>query len=336
MNKQEIIAAIQRNPLFHLATIEGDKPHVRAMMLYSANEHELVFHSSIGGRLTTELDTCGNVEMNFADNSTQIRISGCAQRINNRQLKDEICRSKGREFLRRQRETMGEEAFMQAFAVYSVRGGVATVTSENSNYQALPPVILRPDRNILVIDNYDSFTYNLVHYVRQLAKGCGRIDVFRNDEISVAQVDKYDKILLSPGPGVPSQAGIMEDVIAKYAPTKSILGVCLGCQAIAEVFGGSIRNMQKVYHGVARTALIADDEEYLFRGMPRSFLAGRYHSWVVNEDVPPCLSITARDEEGLVMGIRHKNYDVHGVQFHPESVLTDGGIQIVRNWLEHE
>lgn len=336
MNKQEIIAAIQRNPLFYLATIDGNRPHVRAMMLYSASEKELIFHSSIGGRLTDELDACGNVEMNFADASTQIRISGNAQRLASRELKDEICRSEGRKYLQRQREAMGEEAFMQAFAVYSVRGGVATVTGEATNYMAQEPIILRPDRNILVIDNYDSFTYNLVHYVRQLAKGCGRIDVYRNDEISVQDVDQYDKILLSPGPGVPSQAGIMEEVIAKYGPTKSILGVCLGCQAIAEVFGGSIRNIQKVYHGVARTALIADDDEYLFRGMPRSFLAGRYHSWVVNEDVPQCLAITARDEEGLVMGVRHKTYDVHGVQFHPESVLTEGGIQIVRNWLEHE
>lgn len=188
---------------------------------------------------------------------------------------------------------------------------------------------------ILVLDNYDSFTYNLVHYVEEIIND--KVDVFRNDEISVADVAKYDKILLSPGPGIPDEAGILKEVIKTYAPSKSILGVCLGCQAIAEVFGGSIRNLNKVYHGVATPVTVINKDEYLFEGLPDKFKAGRYHSWVVNEeDLPDELLITSKEAEGQIMGLMHQTYDVHGVQFHPESVLTEHGKQIIRNWIENK
>ena len=186
---------------------------------------------------------------------------------------------------------------------------------------------------ILVLDNYDSFTYNLVHYVEEIVDQ--KVDVYRNDEISVADVDNYDKILLSPGPGIPDEAGILKEVIKTYAPTKSILGVCLGCQAIAEVFGGSIRNLNKVYHGIATPVKVINPDEYLFNGLPDTFKAGRYHSWVVNEeDLPADLLITSKESEGQIMGLMHKDYDLHGVQFHPESVLTEYGKEMIRNWLE--
>ncbi|WP_430814559.1 anthranilate synthase component II [Carboxylicivirga sp. RSCT41] len=186
---------------------------------------------------------------------------------------------------------------------------------------------------ILVLDNYDSFTYNLVHYIEEIIDQ--KVDVFRNDEISVADVDKYDKILLSPGPGIPDEAGILKEVIKTYAPSKSILGVCLGCQAIAEVFGGSIRNLNKVYHGVATPVTITNNAEYIFKGLPETFSAGRYHSWVVNEeDLPAELLITSKEAEGQIMGLMHKDYDLHGVQFHPESVLTEYGKEMIRNWIE--
>ncbi len=188
---------------------------------------------------------------------------------------------------------------------------------------------------ILVLDNYDSFTYNLVHYVEEIIDD--KVDVFRNDEISVADVAKYDKILLSPGPGIPDEAGILKEVIKTYAPTKSILGVCLGCQAIAEVFGGSIRNLNKVYHGVATPVTVVNKEEYLFKGLPEKFKAGRYHSWVVNEeDLPDELQITSKEAEGQIMGLMHEKFDVRGVQFHPESVLTEHGKQMIRNWIEND
>ncbi|WP_430810691.1 MULTISPECIES: anthranilate synthase component II [unclassified Carboxylicivirga] len=188
---------------------------------------------------------------------------------------------------------------------------------------------------ILVLDNYDSFTYNLVHYVEEIMDE--KVDVYRNDAISLAEVAQYDKILLSPGPGVPDEAGVLKDLIATYADSKSILGVCLGCQAIAEVFGGSIRNLNKVYHGVATPVSIIRSDDYIFQGLPKSFQAGRYHSWVVNEDdLPDSLLVTAKEEEGQVMALMHKTYDVHGVQFHPESVLTAHGKQMIRNWLKHD
>lgn len=185
---------------------------------------------------------------------------------------------------------------------------------------------------ILVLDNYDSFTYNLVHYLKELS-GLN-VDVFRNDEISVDAVDAYDKILLSPGPGVPDSAGIMKELIARYGSKKSILGVCLGCQAISEVYGGSIYNLNKVFHGVCTPIKKLDNEEILFAGVPDVFDAGRYHSWVVKkEDLPETLKITSEDEEGEIMGIRHKTFDVRGVQFHPESILTPEGKKMIKNWL---
>lgn len=185
---------------------------------------------------------------------------------------------------------------------------------------------------ILVLDNYDSFTYNLVEYLRTL--GAKDIEVHRNREIDLKEVAKFDKILLSPGPGIPDEAGILKDVIKQYASTKSILGVCLGEQAIAEVFGGSIKNLDQVYHGVATSVFRTDDDKGVLRGIDQEFTAGRYHSWnVTKENLPVCLTITCEDVEGQIMGIRHKEYDVQGVQFHPESVLTPNGLKMIENWL---
>ncbi|MBN2520253.1 MAG: aminodeoxychorismate/anthranilate synthase component II [Bacteroidales bacterium] len=190
-------------------------------------------------------------------------------------------------------------------------------------------------KKILVIDNYDSFTYNLVHYVEQLTND--PVDVFRNDQISLKEIDKYDKIILSPGPGIPDEAGISKELIKTYAPTKSILGVCLGHQAIAEVFGGKIYNLNRVYHGVATTVILTNKTDYIFKDIPKVFNAGRYHSWMVSrENLPKDLIVTSIDENGEIMSISHKNYDVKGVQFHPESVLTEYGLKIVENWLSNE
>lgn len=187
-------------------------------------------------------------------------------------------------------------------------------------------------KKILVLDNYDSFTYNLVHYIEEIVGY--KIDVFRNDQISLDGVAQYDKILLSPGPGVPHDAGIMIPLIKKYGSTKSILGVCLGHQGIAEAYGGSIVNLSKVYHGVATPIAITDNSEPLFKDVPNTFNAGRYHSWAVNEkDLPACFQVTSRDDEGEVMSMRHKQYDVRSVQFHPESILTEHGKTMMRNWL---
>jgi anthranilate synthase component II len=185
---------------------------------------------------------------------------------------------------------------------------------------------------ILVIDNYDSFTYNLVHYIAKLT---GRNpDVFRNDEISPDAVGKYDKILLSPGPGIPVEAGICLDLIRRYAADKSILGICLGHQAIGEAFGARLTNLSTVYHGLATPVTIKDYAEPLFKGLPERFTAGRYHSWVVApDDLPACFAVTCVDDSGIIMGISHKQYDVRGLQFHPESVLTEHGIEIIKNWL---
>jgi anthranilate synthase component 2 len=186
---------------------------------------------------------------------------------------------------------------------------------------------------ILVLDNYDSFTYNIVHYVEELVDA--KVDVFRNDEISLEDVAAYDKIILSPGPGVPSEAGILEPLIAKYGATKSILGVCLGCQAIGEVYGGTISNLNKVFHGVATPVSVINRDEFLFNGVPDTFMAGRYHSWVVdNEGLPADLLVTSRDAEGQIMGVMHRTHDVRGVQFHPESILTEHGKTMIKNWLE--
>ncbi|MCH4830947.1 anthranilate synthase component II [Flavobacterium columnare] len=184
---------------------------------------------------------------------------------------------------------------------------------------------------IAVIDNYDSFTYNLVHYLEDL--DC-EVTVYRNDEFELAELEKFDKILLSPGPGIPSEAGLLKQVIEKYAPTKSILGVCLGQQAIGEVFGGQLTNLEKVYHGVATKVKLTNPDEVLFRDLPAEFEVGRYHSWVVaNENFPAVLEVTSVDENGQIMSLKHKSYDVRGVQYHPESVLTPLGKKILENWV---
>ncbi len=187
-------------------------------------------------------------------------------------------------------------------------------------------------KKILVLDNYDSFTYNLVQYVEEMS-GI-RPDVFRNDEITVAQAARYDKILLSPGPGLPKESGILCDLILELASTKSIFGVCLGLQAIGEVFGGQLENLSRVYHGVATTMHVRKADELLFRGIPETFAAGRYHSWVVSKQgLPDCFDLTCEDDEGQIMGLTHKEYDVRGVQFHPESVMTEHGKLMVSNWI---
>jgi anthranilate synthase component 2 len=186
---------------------------------------------------------------------------------------------------------------------------------------------------ILVFDNYDSFTYNLVHLVEKLTKQ--RVEVFRNDRIPLEKVKDYDKIILSPGPGVPSEAGLLLPLIREYAASKPILGVCLGHQAIGEAFGGKLVNLSTVYHGVATPVKILKPGA-LFEGLPETLEVGRYHSWVVSEENwPDELEVTARDEKNFVMGLRHKNLDVQGVQFHPESVLTPLGEKILANWLKH-
>ncbi|HTC00618.1 MAG TPA: aminodeoxychorismate/anthranilate synthase component II [Ferruginibacter sp.] len=186
---------------------------------------------------------------------------------------------------------------------------------------------------ILVFDNYDSFTYNLVHLVEKIMHQ--KVDVFRNDQIALEDVKKYDKIILSPGPGVPSEAGLLLPLIKEYAPTKSILGVCLGHQAIGEAFGGKLTNLKSVYHGVATPIKIINQQSQVLHGLGDEVEVGRYHSWIIaNEGFPAELEITATDENGYVMALQHKKYDVQGVQFHPESVLTPNGEQMLRNWLK--
>lgn len=185
---------------------------------------------------------------------------------------------------------------------------------------------------ILLFDNYDSFTYNLYQLLEQLTNA--KIDVFRNDEITLEDIRRYDRIVISPGPGIPSESGILMPMLKEYASEKSILGVCLGEQAIGETFGARLINMKKVFHGVALPVRILNPDNVLFKGIPDGFQAGRYHSWIVSEeDFPDCLEITAKDEEGYIMALRHKTYDVCGVQFHPESVLTPEGRKILNNWL---
>ncbi len=186
-------------------------------------------------------------------------------------------------------------------------------------------------KKILVIDNYDSFTYNLVHYLEDL--NC-QVTVYRNDEFDIEEVEKFDKILLSPGPGIPDEAGLLKDVIKKYAPTKSIFGVCLGQQAIAEVFGGKLTNLEKVYHGVSTQTKVIVNDESLFKDLPAEIEVGRYHSWVVShEGFPSDLEITSIDENNQIMSLRHKKFDVRAVQYHPESVLTPMGKKILENWV---
>lgn len=202
--------------------------------------------------------------------------------------------------------------------------------NNNISIPTVPPSGARG--KILVIDNYDSFTYNLVHYLEDL--DC-EVTVYRNDEFDIDEIAHFDKILLSPGPGIPDEAGLLKAVIAKYAPTKSILGVCLGQQAIGEVFGGTLSNLDKVYHGVATMVKTSVDDELLFEGLGNEFEVGRYHSWVVDASLPDVLEATSFDENGQVMSLRHKTYDVRGVQFHPESVLTPNGKKILENWLKN-
>ncbi|MGZ5219887.1 MAG: anthranilate synthase component II [Chitinophagaceae bacterium] len=185
---------------------------------------------------------------------------------------------------------------------------------------------------ILVFDNYDSFTYNLVHLVEKIIHQ--KVDVYRNDQLPLEKVKDYDKIILSPGPGIPEEAGLLLPLIKEYAPTKSILGVCLGQQAIGEAFGGKLVNLSTVYHGVATPCKIDTVKSKLFKGMPDEIEVGRYHSWIVSEEnFPGELEVTARDENNYIMALQHRQYDVQGVQFHPESVLTPMGEEIMRNWL---
>jgi len=186
-------------------------------------------------------------------------------------------------------------------------------------------------KKIAVIDNYDSFTYNLVHYLEDLE---GQVTVFRNDELELEELESFDKILLSPGPGIPDEAGLLKPIIARYASSKSILGVCLGQQAIGEVFGGSLINLDKVYHGVATKVTQRVSDEALFTDLPNEFEVGRYHSWVINtNDFPEALEVTSTDEKGQIMSLRHRTLDVKSVQFHPESILTPHGKTILKNWL---
>ena len=183
---------------------------------------------------------------------------------------------------------------------------------------------------IVIIDNYDSFTYNLSHLVKELGAD---VTVFRNDQFEINQLEIFDKIILSPGPGIPSEAGLLLDVIRTYAGKKPILGVCLGHQAIGEVFGGKLTNLTDVYHGVA-TEGTQFGIDPIFDGLPKRIVMGRYHSWVVDRsEFPTCLEITAVSDEGQIMALRHRDYDIHGIQFHPESVLTPDGRSIIKNWL---
>jgi len=185
---------------------------------------------------------------------------------------------------------------------------------------------------LLILDNYDSFTFNLVHLVEKVSEII--VDVVKNDQISLKEVNQYDKILLSPGPGIPSQAGIMPELLSTYKSSKSILGICLGLQAIGETFGASLMNLNTVYHGLAMPIRIVEKDS-IFNNCPSSFKAGRYHSWVIDsKNFPPELTITAGDDTNLIMAVKHKTLDVRGVQFHPESILTPEGEQILKNFVE--
>lgn len=185
---------------------------------------------------------------------------------------------------------------------------------------------------VVIIDNYDSFTYNLSHLVKELG---AEVTVYRNDQFEMSQLEAFDKIILSPGPGIPSEAGLLLSVIASYAGRKPILGVCLGHQAIGEYFGGKLTNLSDVFHGV-QTPAHTQGDDYIFASLPQEIAVGRYHSWVVDaEGLPDCIEITALSDEGQIMALRHKSLDVRGIQFHPESVLTPEGRTIIGNWLKH-
>lgn len=185
---------------------------------------------------------------------------------------------------------------------------------------------------IVIIDNYDSFVYNLSHLLKELG---AEVTVKRNDQFQLEELEAFDKILLSPGPGIPEEAGLLLDVIRTYAGKKPILGVCLGEQAIGEVYGGSLTNLDEVFHGIQSTITLTTPD-YLFEGLPSQIQVGRYHSWVVDQKgLPDCLEVTAVSKEGYIMALRHKTLDVRGVQFHPESVLTPDGKQMLSNWIQH-
>jgi len=204
---------------------------------------------------------------------------------------------------------------------------------ENSNNKNNSPSLpLGEGRGvaILVIDNYDSFVYNLVHYLEEM--DC-EVTVRRNDQLELEDVEDFDKILLSPGPGIPEEAGLLKQIIEKYASSKSILGVCLGQQAIGEVFGGKLGNLESVYHGIATKMELCVNDEPLYKDLPKSMLVGRYHSWIVLKELPDCLEATSYDENGQIMSLRHREFDVRGVQFHPESVLTPEGKKMIQNWV---
>jgi anthranilate synthase component 2 len=187
---------------------------------------------------------------------------------------------------------------------------------------------------ILILDNYDSFTYNLVQYIQEILDQ--KVDVFRNDAISLEDVGNYDAIVLSPGPGLPKDAGIMPELIKRYAAKKPILGVCLGHQAIMEAFGGELENLERVYHGMETPIKVVDKNNDLFKELPETINVGRYHSWVARkDDIPDCIQVTAIDEKGEVMAIRHKDYNVRGVQFHPESIMTKDGKKMLKNFFDN-
>ena len=184
---------------------------------------------------------------------------------------------------------------------------------------------------LLILDNYDSFTYNLVHLVEKVSDI--EFDVIRNDKISIEEIEQYDKILLSPGPGLPKDAGIMPELLKQYSSTKSIFGVCLGLQAIGESFGATLINLETVFHGLA-TPIHIIAEDIIFKNCPKTFIVGRYHSWVVNKNkLPSELVITSLDDDGNIMALKHATYDIHGVQFHPESILSEHGELLIKNWL---
>ena len=186
---------------------------------------------------------------------------------------------------------------------------------------------------IIIIDNYDSFTYNLSHLLKELGAD---VTVVRNDKFQIEDLEQYDKIVLSPGPGIPSEAGLMPDAIKAYAGRKPILGICLGHQAIGEAFGAKLLNIGNVVHGVATPAHLTA-QDYLFEGLPKEIEVGRYHSWVVSDtDLPECLEVTSRSDDGYIMSLRHREYDIRGIQFHPESVLTPNGMDIINNWLNNK
>ena len=210
-----------------------------------------------------------------------------------------------------------------------------TINKGNNFFAALFALFLPKfyrDMRLLIIDNYDSFTFNLRHYAEPWVE---ELRVVRNDEIAVAEVEAFDAVILSPGPGLPAETGISKEVVCRYAPTKKILGVCMGMQVIAEVFGARLRNLEEPLHGLAIETRQTEVPHTIFEGLPKTFLTGRYHSWVVDEQsLPPELLITALDSLGLIMAIKHREYPLSAVQFHPESVLTEHGRQIIKNWIE--